>query len=128
MDLDRAYGRIIRFTLILTVAGAAIYLAIGGWRGEPRIPARRRIAYLNFYWLKRTVFALGDAAGGKPPRAGSAVVLGLRYLLLGVAAYAILRFSEISVTAFMVGLVCAYRRRDPGNPDRTFLCRNMNLG
>ncbi len=33
-----------------------------------------------------------------------AVFLGLRYLLLGLAAYAILKFSEISLTAALVGL------------------------
>ena len=62
------------------------------------------ISYLNFRWLKRTVDALGDLSGGKPPRARVAVFLGLRYLLLGLGAYAILRFSEISLTAALVGL------------------------
>lgn len=104
MDLDRAYGRIIQFTAILTIAGAAVYFAVGGWRGSLGFLLGGGIAYLNFYWLKRTVFALGDLSGGKPPKARVAVVLGLRYLLLGLAAYAILRFSEISVTAFVVGL------------------------
>jgi hypothetical protein len=50
------------------------------------------------------VNALGDTAGGKPPRASVAVILGLRYLLLGLGAYAILKFSEISLTAALVGL------------------------
>ena len=104
MDLDRAYARIIQFTLILTVAGAAIYFAIGGWRTGAGFLFGGGLAYLNFYFLKRIVFGLSDAAGGKPPRMGSAVVLGLRYLLMGAAAYAILRVSEISVTAFLVGL------------------------
>jgi len=104
MDLERAYKRIIQFTLILTVAGAAVYFVWKGWRGGLGFLLGGGIAYLNFYWLKRTVFALGDASGGKPPKARVAVVLGLRYLLLGLAAYAILRFSEISVAAFVVGL------------------------
>jgi hypothetical protein len=50
------------------------------------------------------VYALGEVAGGKPPRARVAVFLGLRYLLLGVGAYAILKFSEISLKAALVGL------------------------
>jgi hypothetical protein len=33
-----------------------------------------------------------------------AVILGLRYLLLGLGAYAILKFSEISLMAALVGL------------------------
>jgi hypothetical protein len=104
MDLDLAVGRILRITVALTVSGAAIYFAMGGWRGGCGFLLGAVISYLNFRWLKRTVFALGDAAGGKPPRARVAVFLGLRYLLLGLGAYAILRFSEISLTAFMVGL------------------------
>ena len=104
MDLDRAYARIIRFTLILTVAGAVLYFAIRSWREGLGFLLGGGIAFLNFYWLKRTVFALGGGVENKPPRARSAVFSGLRYLLLGVAAYAILRFSEISVMAFLVGL------------------------
>ena len=104
MDLDRTYSRILRFTLILTVVGTVAYFVTGGWRGGIGFLLGGGIAFLNFYWLKRVVFALSDAAGGKPPRMGKAVVLGLRYLLLGGMAYAILRFSEISVTALLVGL------------------------
>ena len=104
MDLERAIGRIFRLTLALTAGGAAVYFAIGGWRGALGFLLGGMVSYLNFRWLKRTVYALGEAAGAKPPRARVAVLLGLRYLLLGGAAYAILRFSEISLTAAMVGL------------------------
>jgi hypothetical protein len=104
MDLDRAVGRMFRLTAALTALGAAIYFAIGGWRGGFGFLLGGLISYLNFHWLKRTVYALGDAAGGKPPRARVAVFLGLRYLLLGLGAYAILKFSEISLMAALVGL------------------------
>jgi len=105
MDLDRAIGRIVRLSLVLTVCGTALYYAIGGWRGASGFLLGGLISYLNFRWLKRTVDSLGQAAGGKkPPRASVAVFLGLRYLLLGLGAYAILKFSEISLTAALVGL------------------------
>jgi len=104
MDLERAVGRILRLTLILTVGGAAVYLVIAGWRGGCGFLLGGLVSWLNFHWLKRTVYALGEAAAGKPPRARLAVLLGLRYLLLGLGAYAILRFSEISLTAALVGL------------------------
>jgi len=104
MDLERAVGRILRLTLILTVGGAAVYLAVAGWRGGCGFLLGGLVSYLNFHWLKRTVYALGEAAAGKPPRARLAVLLGLRYLLLGLGAYAILKFSEISLTAALVGL------------------------
>ena len=104
MDLDRAVRRIFRLTLILTVAGAAFYFAVAGWRGSCGFLLGGLISYFNFRWIKRTVYALGEAASGKPPRARVAVFLGLRYLLLGGGAYAILKFSEISLNAALVGL------------------------
>jgi hypothetical protein len=104
MDPERAVGRISRFTLVLTASGAIVYFALGGWRGGIGFLLGGAIAYLNFRLLKRTVYALGEVAGSKPPRARVAVFLGLRYLLLGLAAYAILRFTEISLTAGLVGL------------------------
>ena len=104
MNLDRAVGRILRLTLALTVLGAAVYFARTGWRGGCGFLLGGLISYLNFRWIKRTVYALGEAAGGKPPRASVAVFLGLRYLLMGAGAYAILKFSEISLSAALVGL------------------------
>jgi hypothetical protein len=104
MDLDRAVSRIFRLTLALTVLGAAAYVVIAGWRGGCGFLLGGLISYLNFRWIKRSVYALGAAAGGKPPRARVAVFLGLRYLLLGASAYAILKFSEISLQAALVGL------------------------
>jgi hypothetical protein len=104
MNLDRAVERILRLTLALTVLGAAVYFVKGGWRGGCGFLLGGSISYWNFRWLKRTVYALGEAAGGKPPRARVAVLLGLRYLLLGGGAYAILKFSEISLNAALVGL------------------------
>jgi hypothetical protein len=97
-------GRILRLTLALTVFGAAVYFVKSGWRGGCGFLLGGLISYLNFRWIKRTVYALGEAAGGKPPRASVAVFLGLRYLLMGAGAYAILKFSEISLTAALVGL------------------------
>ena len=104
MNLDRAVERILRLTLALTVFGAAVYFARAGWRGGCGFLLGGSISYWNFRWLKRTVYALGETAGGKPPRAKVAVFLGLRYVLLGMGAYAILKFSEISLSAALVGL------------------------
>jgi hypothetical protein len=77
---------------------------MGGWRGGCGFLLGGLISYLNFHWIKRTVYALGEATGGKPPRSSLAVFLGLRYLLLGLCAYVILKFSEISLSAALVGL------------------------
>ena len=61
-------------------------------------------SYLNFRWLKRVVDALGKAAEGDPPRPRMAVFLGLRYVLLALGAYVILKGSVISLPAALAGL------------------------
>jgi hypothetical protein len=104
MDLDRAVRRILSLTLALIVLGSAVCFIVRGWRGGCGFLLGGLISYLNFRWIKRTVYALGDVAGGSPPRARVAIFLGLRYLLLGAGAYAILKFSEISLNAALVGL------------------------
>jgi hypothetical protein len=104
MDLDRAVRRILSLTLALIVVGAAAYFITGGWRAGCGFLLGGLISYLNFQWIQRTVYSLGEPAAGKRPRARVAVFLGLRYLLLGLGAYAILKFSEISLSAALVGL------------------------
>src|SRR5579872_2620375 len=104
MDLERALRRVSRLAAALTGLGAAVYFVFGGWRGGCGFLLGGLIAHLNFRWVRRTVYALGEVSTGKPPRAGLAVFLGLRYLLLGAAAYAILKFSEISLSAALAGL------------------------
>jgi hypothetical protein len=104
MDLERAVERISRLTLALIACGTAIYFGIAGWRGGCGFLLGGLGSYLSFRMLKRTVDSLGGTSGEKPPRASVAVFLGLRYLLLGLGAYAILRFSEINLMAALVGL------------------------
>jgi hypothetical protein len=104
MDLERAAARISRMTLALIASGGLVYFGIAGWRGGCGFLLGGLASYLSFRALKRTVDSLGRAADEKPPRASVAVFLGLRYILLGLGAYVIVRFSEISLTAALVGL------------------------
>lgn len=104
MDHERAVARIIRLTRGIIAGGALICFALEGWRLAAGFLLGGLASYLNFLWLKRTVDSLGGAAASKPPRASVAVFLGLRYLLLGLGGYAILKFSEISLNAALVGL------------------------
>ena len=65
------------------------------------------IAYLNFHWLKTVVGGLADrvTATGKP-QSGTGIVARflLRYVLLGVAAYAILTSFPASLRGLFAGL------------------------
>jgi len=128
MDLERAVGRILRLTLILTVGGAAVYLVIAGWRGGCGFLLGGLVSWLNFHWLKKTVYALGEAAAGKPPRARLAVLLGLSLPAAGTGRVCYIEVFRNQSDGCFGGSVCAHGRRDSGNPDRTIICPNMNLG
>ena len=88
----------------LTAVGAVAAFLWGGWRASAGFLAGSLASYLNFRWLKRLVEALGTAVSSKPPRARVAVFLGLRYVLLGVVAYVILKSSIVSLAAAFAGL------------------------
>ena len=102
-----ALRRIALSMAALGAGGAVVLLAWRGWRWSAGFALGALASWLNFRWLKQLVDSLAGAARGKAPRKRVAVMLGLRYLLLGAGGYAILRFSEISLTAVMIGVFVA---------------------
>jgi len=65
------------------------------------------IAYLNFHWLKRVVSAMADRItqeGKKQSSRGVVLRFLLRYVLMGLAAYAILSVSPASLYGLLTGL------------------------
>lgn len=86
-------------------AGTLAAVALGGWRAALGFLLGALISWLNFRLLKRLVDALGAAAGaGGPSRSRGAAFLGLRYVLLALVAYVILRFSKLSLLALLAGI------------------------
>lgn len=66
------------------------------------------IAFFNFYWLKRAVVALGDRVTNSPHRqSGLRVVAGffMRYVLIVVGAYVIVKSSAMSGYGLFMGLL-----------------------
>jgi len=100
----RALARIQLWMLFLSGAGVVAAAVGGGSRWAVAYLLGAAASYLNFRWLKQVVNALGKAATGKPPSARVGVIFGLRYLLLGLGAYAILNFSTLSLAAALAGL------------------------
>jgi hypothetical protein len=102
-DYRGAVRRIERTMLILAAAGV-LGLALAG-----RMPASAgfftgsAIAILNFRWLRKGVGSIGDTT--KPPKKRSAVLLGLRYALVGAALYVMMKFFGISLMAALAGLL-----------------------
>jgi small-conductance mechanosensitive channel len=99
--------RIRRFMLVVAVAATAVALVWFGWRQALGLALGCAIAYLNFHWLKRVVSGMADRIThtGKQ-QAGQGIVLRflLRYVLMGLAAYAILSVSPASLYGLLTGL------------------------
>jgi hypothetical protein len=108
MDAEQAHfetalRRIARGTVALAAAGCLVCLILRGWRWAVAYLLGAAASYLNFRWLKRVVDALGGALSARPsPK--FAILIGLRYLLLGVGAYAIVNFTSLSLPAALIGL------------------------
>jgi hypothetical protein len=100
---DAALGRIMRGMLALGGAGCLIFLILRGWRWGVAYLLGALASYLNFHWLKRVVDGIGGASTVRPsPK--FAILIGLRYLLLGAGAYAIVNFTSLSLPAALIGL------------------------
>lgn len=109
MDLDeqylaRAVGRMYISMAAMSAAGVLIVFVWWGWRAGLGFALGAAASCLNFRWLKNLVDSLAQVAAGRRLKSRTAVLLGLRYLLLAAAGYGILRVSEISLTAALVGL------------------------
>lgn len=101
---DNALRRITRGTLLLALAGCLFCLFWRGWKWALPYLLGAAASYLNFRWLKRVVDALGGALSARPsPK--YAVLIGLRYLLLGAGVYAIVSFTSLSLPAALTGLL-----------------------
>jgi hypothetical protein len=108
---DRFYsGALDRIRTCMVVLG--VVLSLGAWARFGRRPALGFllgcvIAYLNFQWLKSGISGVADRVTntGKS-QSGKGIVLRflLRYVLLGVAAYAILTSFPASLRGLFAGL------------------------
>jgi hypothetical protein len=103
--LDRALARIDILIPFLTIAGLIAASVRGGWKWAVGFLLGAAASWINFRWLKQMVHSLSEAAAGKRPRVRGAVFFGLRYLLLASAAYVIVNYSALSLTAGLVGLL-----------------------
>jgi hypothetical protein len=101
--LARAVDRIWKGIALLGAGGTLALLAWRGWKWSLGFALGSAVSALNFHWLKRIATSLGDSRA--KPRV--AVLLGLRYLLLGGCSYVILKYSEISLAALFWGLFVA---------------------
>jgi dipeptide/tripeptide permease len=101
------YRRLIGTMVALALAGAPV-----AWMRYGRSMALvfllgSAIALLNFYWLRRSLEAMGrrlESSPQSPSRAGIVARFLLRYLLIALAAYAILKSTASSLNGLFAGL------------------------
>jgi ATP synthase I subunit len=102
-----ALDRIRRFMIALSLVSVAAVAWRWGLRQALGFALGCAIAYLNFHWLKRGVSGLADRitkAGKTQSGAGIVIRFLLRYLLMALAAYAILTVSPASLNGLFAGL------------------------
>jgi hypothetical protein len=103
--VERALTRIRRWMAVLAVAGTGAALWIEGPAWGAGFLAGALGAMANFRWLEQL------AAGLDPRRPARrlrwAMLFGLRYVLLGAAAYVIVKLFGFSGLAILAGLLVA---------------------
>ncbi len=102
-----ALDRIRRFMIVLATVFTAAAWARSGWRAALGFALGCAVSYVNFYWLKRVVSAMADRitrTGQRESGKGIVARFLLRYLLMALAAYAILTVSPASLYGLLAGL------------------------
>ncbi len=104
---SRAVVRLRNFMLVLAPLFTLAAFLVYGTRSAAGLLLGCVISYLNFQWLKSGVAHLADRVtnSGKP-QSGKGIVARFlfRYVLLGVAAYAILTSFPASLRGLFAGL------------------------
>ncbi|MBK5290769.1 MAG: ATP synthase subunit I [Acidobacteriia bacterium] len=92
---------------LLWISGAGVMgtLLWRGWRDAVGFAAGAAVSAINFRWFHHLVSALGQASGPARTKGHMAWFLGFRYLIFGLAAYAIVRYFRIQPAALLAGLL-----------------------
>jgi len=98
--------RVLRLTLVLAAIGTLAVLLRLGVRDALGFLIGAGLSYLSFRSWVRMAASLGDS--GKRPATGSAVFLALRYVLIGLAIYAIIEGLGSTPGALIVGLLVSF--------------------
>jgi hypothetical protein len=102
---ERALRRIRLFTLAIGLIGTVIVLLAWGFRPAAGFLAGAALSVLNFRGLSMLASAIGGTARPGPL---AAVLIALRYVLIGVIIYVIVRFLGVTPAAVIWGLLAAF--------------------
>jgi hypothetical protein len=99
-DPERALERMSKLMFALVAGGAIALFVWRGWTWSLGWLLGSIASCLNYHWLRKVTGTVGSAS----PKDRKAVLLGLRYLLLGGGSYVILKYTAISLLAALAGL------------------------
>ena len=102
---ERALWRIRLFTVLVGLTGSIVLLVAQGVRPAAGFLAGAALSVLNFRGLAMLVNAIG---GTTRPGPLAAVLIALRYLLIGLIIYVIVRFLGVTPAAVIWGLLAAF--------------------
>ncbi len=102
---DRALTRIKYLTIVVGLVGTAAMFFARGREAAVGFLAGAGLSYVNFELLSGLAFVMG---GSSAKARGWAVLIALRYAIVGVAVYAIVRILGITPVAVLVGLLAAF--------------------
>jgi hypothetical protein len=106
--LSGAYKRILRITILLSVAAAVAITVVLGWRSGLGFMMGAPLAYLNLVWLHRgsemMVERMVGASANAPSKHRLMLAFAGRYALMLIFAYVILKSFPGMRIGFMVGL------------------------
>lgn len=98
--------RIRRLTIIIGLAGTVAVLLLRGSRDAAGFLAGAAFSLVSLRsWIKLSAAA---GAGSAPSARSHGLFLALRYVILGVALYAIVNVLGISPVAIVVGLLVSF--------------------
>lgn len=98
---EQVVARITWITAVLAATGTVVAWIAGGWSWAAGFALGGSVSWLSFRWLKQVVGAIGTE---RPP-SNLAMKGVLRYLMIGAAAYVLLKYTVISLRAGVVGLL-----------------------
>ena len=101
---DRAYHRIRVLTIAVGLAGAIAILFANGIRPAWGFLIGAALSFANLMGISKTAFAMG----GTRPGAVAAVLIALRYVLVGAALYAIVKILGFGPIPVVCGLLAAF--------------------
>ncbi len=97
---DRALARMDRIAILLGILAISFFLIREGWRAALGCTVA---ACASIYNLRRLRALAGRL--GAPGSAGSAVLAGVRFLLLGLLCFVIIRYFGAGAAAVFTGLL-----------------------